>query len=59
MTVRRAINVIAIGFFILVGAGAAAEAGKGVVAELMAAVALICGFVGWRILVAARKQSSS
>lgn len=55
---RAGINVIGAGCFILIGAGAAAVAGPGIIAALMALVALLCGLAGWRMLTAARKQSS-
>jgi hypothetical protein len=56
---RGAVNVIMAGFFVLVGAGAAAQAGRGKVAELLVVLALLCGAAGGGLLVLARRREQA
>jgi hypothetical protein len=56
---RGAVNVIMAGFFVLVGAGAAAQAGRGKVADLLVVLALLLGAAGSGMLVLARKRGQT
>ncbi|MGD0067891.1 MAG: hypothetical protein ABSB76_31225 [Streptosporangiaceae bacterium] len=56
---RGAVNVIMAGFFVLVGAGAAAQAGRGKVADLLVVVALLCGAAGGSMLMLARRRGQA
>jgi hypothetical protein len=56
---RGAVNVIMAGFFVLVGAGAAAQAGRGEVADLLVVLALLCGATGGSMLMLARRRGQA